>query len=63
MKYVICGLAGLAGGIVGGFLGAKVKEWLDLRELKQMIEPFDEDSCSGDCGTCGGNCEDGWDGK
>ena len=63
MKYVICGLIGLASGIVGGFLGAKVKEWLDLRELKQMIEPFDEDICSGDCGTCDGNCEDGWDGK
>ena len=66
MKYVIiAGIGtGLVTGVIGGFLGAKVKEWLDMRELKKMVVPFDEDSCSGDCDTCGGSCEDdSWDGK
>ena len=66
MKYVIiAGIGtGLVTGVIGGFIGAKVKEWLDMRELKKMVVPFDEDSCSGDCDTCGGSCgDDSWDGK
>lgn len=61
MRYIIFGSIGFVAGVVGGFLGAKVKEWVDLREIKKMMNAEDE-NCSGDCSTCGG-CEDGWDGK